>query len=110
MAEQDSTISILTTLTEEPSEIHTMFPSPTKLIGKASQITVQSLAENLSDFVRTLGRVVEELPESVGQYDVDSLTFSMSVDGEGKISLVGELSAGFTSGIIITLKKRTRRS
>lgn len=50
--------------------------------------------------------VAEALPQSRADYEVNSLTFALSINGSGKISLIGELAAGVTSGITITLKKK----
>ncbi len=98
-------ISILTSSVQGEGETFSMFPSTPQIVAKVRQVAIEKLEENLADFVTLLGKVVQTLPESCGGYSIDALTFSLSVDGSGKISLVGELAAGFTSGIIITLKK-----
>lgn len=100
--ENTKTISILTVQTQKGPE--TMFP--TRMVAKSTEVATEKLKESLSYFVKMLDEIVETLPKSCGTYDVDTLTFSLSVDGSGKISLVGELSAGFTSGITISLKKK----
>lgn len=99
-------ISIITIHSQGEDEGLAMFPSPSKIIAKSTQVIADRLGENLSAFVRILGEAIEKLPQSCGGYSVDTLTFSLSIDSSGKISLVGELSAGFTSGITITLKKQ----
>lgn len=97
---------------KETAKAHTlsMFPSPTNMTIKTTRVASEKLGESLSGLVNTLSKIVEALPESCGGYDIDKLTFSISVDGSGKVSLVGELSAGFTSGICLTLKKRKKVS
>lgn len=102
--ENTKTISILTVQAQKGPE--TMFPSPTKMIVSYTQVATEKLKDNMSEFVKLLDEIVQTLPKSCGAYDVDTLTFSLSLDGSGKISLVGELSAGFTSGITISLKKK----
>lgn len=97
-------ISIITYQSEKGSE--SMFPFPTGMISKYSELGYEKLKENLSDFVNMLGEIVEALPDSHGDYEVDNITFALSINGSGKISLIGELSAGVTSGITITFKKK----
>lgn len=104
------TISITTFEIENSSESNSMFHSPNlsifdKVGKKVSLISTDRLGEDLSDFVKVLGNIVEKLPDSCGNYSLDTLTFSLSVDSSGKISLIGELSAGLTSTISITLNK-----
>ena len=93
----------------ESTETHAMFPSPTKGITKVSQITAKKLSENLSDLINSLQETMNTIPESCGPYSLDELTFSLAIDSSGKISLIGELSAGMTTGIVIKLKKDKRR-
>jgi hypothetical protein len=103
----DQEISVLTVnLKELESSRRQMFPTPSEIAVKSSTFAVKTLSANLRDFVDVLGKVVESLPDKCGSYNIDTLTFSLSIDGSGKISLIGEMSAGFTSGIIITLKKQ----
>lgn len=97
-------ISILTYQAEKEPE--SMFLSPTRMIAKYSDLGYEKLKESLSDFVNRLADIVETLPKSHGDYEVDNLTFSLSINGSGKISLIGELSAGVTSGITITFNKK----
>jgi len=104
--EDTDMISILTTQVEQGGQGRTMFASLPKAMTRYSQITAEKLGESLSGFIKTLSKVIETLPEPGGNYGLDSLTFSLSMDGRGKIFLIGELSAGVTSGITITIKRR----
>jgi hypothetical protein len=104
--ENPKQISVLTVQTEDESQTLSVFPSPSKMLAKSSQVAIDTLAENLTAFVNALGEIVDTVPESCGKYNVDNMSFSLSVDGEGRISLVGELAAGFSSGITVTLRKQ----
>lgn len=97
-------ISILTF--EHKEEAETMFPSVKKMVAKHTKVAADKLKKNISNFVKTIDDIVETLPKCRGIYEVDTLTFALSLDGSGKISLIGEISAGFTAGITITFKKR----
>lgn len=104
----DVNLDTISILTREPYEESTeaMFPMVKKIITKSLDMSSDKLGEGLSHFVNRLARVVKKIPESCGDFDVDSVSFSLSIDAHGKISLVGEIGAGFTSGIIIALKRR----
>lgn len=107
-------VRVVTTETQEletafSSEARTMFPSLAKIVARSTEIATEKLSENLAGFVETLSAVLETLPESCGPYDVDELTFSLSLDGAGKISLIGEVSAGVTSGITLTLRRKASK-
>lgn len=97
-------ISIMTYQTEKEPE--SMFPSPSRMVAKYSDLEYGKLKKSLSDFVNMLADIVETLPEPHRDYEVDNLKFALSINGSGKISLIGELSAGVTSGITITFKKK----
>ena len=99
-------LSILTTSTDQVDEKHNMFPSPTKVLSQSCKVGIETFTHNLTEVVEMLGDVIEKLPQSTGQYSIDILTFALSVNGSGKISLIGEIGAGVTSGITIMLKKR----
>ena len=98
-------ISIITSNIQEDEETFTMFPTPVKAVVKSTKLAVKKFRENLTEFLGLLSEAIEDLPDACGGYQVDSLTFSINVNAAGKISLVGELAAGCTSGITITLKK-----
>lgn len=101
------TISVLTNQIEEGNKPRSMFPFPVKGLA-LNLIATNKFEASLSDCVKELYKVVEKLPESSENYSTDSLTFSLSINGAGKISLVGEVSAGITSGITITLKRKNK--
>jgi hypothetical protein len=101
-------ISIITVNHIEETKTSSMFPSPEKLVNKYSEIAEEVLAENLAGLVQTLGDVIARLPEQCGSYDLSTLSFSLSIDGRGKVSLIGELSAGIASSMTICLTRRKR--
>lgn len=110
MAKEDQKeITIVSSNIQEGEEAFTIFPTSVKAaVAKSTKVAVQKFRENLSEFLQLLGETIEGLPGSCGGYQVDTLTFSLSVNAAGKISLIGELAAGCTSGITITLTKGKR--
>jgi hypothetical protein len=106
---EESTIPILTDCiaTEEKG----FWPPPpsqvaSRVVSAAIDVGTEVLAKNLSEFVARLSRVVEAVPSSSGRYSAEEFTFSLSVNGEGRLSLIGEVSAGVVSGVTVTLKKK----
>jgi hypothetical protein len=118
--EETKTITILVTtgLEDNESKSKSIFPSrkpkvdltTERAMVVAADIAVETLGDSLADFVKDLERIVEKLPDTCGAYNLDSLTFSLSVNGSGKISLIGEVAAGVTAGIVISLKKHTKQT
>lgn len=101
-SEVNRTISVLTGEMQSES----LFPATTKMLVKSSQLAIESVKRSLADCVESLEDIVDNLSDVDNQYDVDTITFSLSIDSSGKISLIGELSAGLVSSITITLKKK----
>lgn len=99
------TISIVTS--QQEKDVETMFPAPGALISTYSQVSYNELKKHLGDLVKTLSELVDVWPDTSGTFYVDQATFSLSINAAGKISLVGEVSAGLNSCITITLKRRS---
>lgn len=102
----DNEIPVLTVTSQDEENQRRMFPSPTRMAARLSNISAEVLEENLADIVQRLGKIVDELPDSPKGCTVDALTFSLAINSAGKLALIGELSAGTTSGITITLKRK----
>ena len=99
-------ISVVSFSSEETDQSHSMFPLVNRLTAKYSQISIETINRSLEDFLEVLEKAARNIPSACGSYDIDSLSFSLSLDGNGKISLIGEISAGVASSITLTLKKR----
>ena len=102
----DNDIPVLTVTSQDEDAQRGMFPSPTRMAAKLSNVPTGVLEENLAGIVKRLGKIVDELPELPKGCRVDTVTFSLAVNAAGKLALIGELSAGMTSGITITLKRQ----
>lgn len=97
-------VSIITY--EQQKQMDTMFPSPGKFVAKSSQIAIEQLKGNVSEIVNNITELLEELPERSTNFQIDEMSFSLSINASGKISLIGELSAGMNSGITLTFKRK----
>jgi len=91
---------------------HGMFPSRTKIPGALTDITVHTLRENLAAVVAALNDAVSAMPEPDTGLVIDQMSFSLGVDGSGRVSLLGisEVAAGMNSSISVTFKKLSRRN
>ena len=88
-----------------------MFPSPEGVARAAMRMGQDVLAENLSGFIKVFGEVLDTLPSSCGKlWEVDELTCSLSVNGSGKVSLIGEVGAAIQSSMTITFKRNRLQS
>lgn len=108
MADEPSFRQISVLISEESSnreQRHSILPRPWQLFRQID-VPVEDLANSLSDCMESLREVVQKVPTTLGDYDVDELTFSISVNASGKVSLVAEVGAGVTSGIVIKIKRR----
>jgi len=104
MAEKEEFISILSYEGEENTR--NAFPTVKEMTSKINTISCDVLKDNLSDVIGKLEDVVADMPLSDSNYSVDTIKFSLCVDGAGKFSIIGGVSAGFSSTITITLKHR----
>lgn len=80
-------------------------PSSKAIVSKAAEVATEQITNNLSAVVQELGKVMDGMQDSVN-YEIDKVTYLLNIDCSGKVSLVGELSAGLSSGITITMKKK----
>lgn len=88
----------------EPQGEH-MFQYFARVTAKTQKVLTEELRKNFAEITNELKLLVESLPDTMGEYSIDTITFSLCVNGNGKISLVGELSRGLSSSIALTLKK-----
>ena len=106
MVKNEKMISVLYMENPDNCGKNSLFPSTLGSLLKSKDISAENVSKNLSQFLNSLRSVISDLPDSCGPYDIDELSFSLSIDGSGKISLIGEVSAGIVSGITITLRKK----
>ena len=105
-ASKSEHISVVSFSVEETNQSHNMFPLLNRVKAKYSQVSIETLNRSMENFLKVLDKTVRNIPSTCGSYDIDSLSFALSLDSNGKISLIGEISAGMTSSITLTLKKR----
>lgn len=82
--------------TRENSAERSVLPSmsPPTVVASVTGISPASLSAQLNKFMKALEEIVNSLPDTCGQYEVEELTFALSIDGSGSVSLVGQLSSG----------------
>ncbi|WP_048155977.1 hypothetical protein [Methanosarcina sp. Kolksee] len=103
----DQVNSISITTVEYTDIKPSMMPSQPKLMTKITQVNAKLLQENLFKFLDEILPIVSSLPNTNCGYDIDGITFNLSIGANGNISLlgVGEVGSALQSGISITLKK-----
>jgi hypothetical protein len=70
------------------------------------EVRTDDLAKRLGDFLAGMSGVVDGLPETMGGFEVDSITLAVEVTAKGQVSLLGtggELAG--TGGLTFELKR-----
>ena len=77
-----------------------------KALGFKSEVPADDLASNLSEFLTTMGMIVDGLPTGLGPFELKEMALAIEVSATGKISLLGSgVDISGKSGITLTLKK-----
>lgn len=78
----------------------------TQEIVRVAQVPSQALAANFQAFAETISRALAAIPEATSSFQIDEVEVSAEVSGEGKLQLIGGLTAGIKGGITFKLKRR----
>lgn len=109
ISDKTNDICIIVNNKENSHESKSMFPSPRQIVGSTVRMSTDVIKQNLSCFIDTFNDILDSVPNSCEKgYELDQLTCSLSIDGSGRIALIGELSSTVQSGITITFKKKDR--
>ena len=63
------------------------------------------IKSNFQNFFRNVIGLIDEIPEGDLPYVVDEIEIQAEISGEGKIQLVGGITAGAKGGITFKLKR-----
>lgn len=69
------------------------------------KLPVETLRANFEAFFKNVIGMVSAVPEGHFPYSLDEIEISAEITGEGKIQLVGGVSAGAKGGIKFTLRR-----
>jgi hypothetical protein len=75
---------------------------------RREDIPIERIKSKFSDFLTNLQKIFDDLPDKLGDYEVESMDVSVEISSKGNVSLIavgGEL--GSTGGLTLHLKKRT---
>ncbi len=76
-----------------------------QVIRKGIQIPAANLKSNFESFFKNVISLMSELPEGKFPFTVEEIEISAEISGEGKIQLVGGITAGAKGGITFKLKR-----
>ena len=78
------------------------------VIGRSINIEIETLKQNISKVYFDILSIVDELPEPNKPYNLDSISFTITIDSEGKATLLSTVSTGIKSqtGITFTVSKK----
>jgi len=70
------------------------------------ELPIDELTKNISDILIKCSKVVDRIPDSLGNYMVDNVSVSLSISATGNVSILGiGGSLGGQAGITVTLTK-----
>ena len=75
---------------------------------RQEKVSIVRVRSALSEFMSSLGEILDGLPDKMGGYDLESLDVSLEISSKGNVSLVavgGELIG--TGGLVLHLKKKS---
>lgn len=81
-----------------------MFGVPSAL-ARLTEISEDHLRDQLRKFLESMSKVVAELPEKCGPFDVTELQILVQVSASGGIELVGKIDTGVSGGLNIRLTR-----
>jgi hypothetical protein len=78
------------------------------ILSRSINIEIETLKQDISKVYSDILKIVDELPEPSKPYSLDSISFTITIDSEGKASLLSTVSTGFKSqtGITFTVSKK----
>jgi hypothetical protein len=71
-------------------------------------VSANTLKNHLESFVASMKDVLTGVPKSMGNYQIDQVSFTVQVSAQGTVCLLGMAGGqvGGTGGITITLKRK----
>lgn len=84
----------------------------TTAMQAATEITVRTLKDNMSNFLRNLDIIISASPKDVGDLRLDEVEIHAQIDSNGTIGIVGLVGAAFAAhgGIKFVLRKNNTHS
>lgn len=82
-------------------------PKPARLLHKNISIPISELNANMKNVIESLDNVFVDLPKTRNGFSVDEITVNLSVDVNGKISVLAEVGVGASASIEIKLRRNT---
>jgi hypothetical protein len=76
-----------------------------EVIREGIKIPAENLKSNVESFFKTVLSLVSQVPQGDFPYVLDEIEICAEVSGEGKIQLVGGITAGAKGGITFKLKR-----
>ena len=86
------------------------FQRPEELRFGRAEIPVEDLRRRVRNFVASLREILADLPDAVGEYELEQVQVSAEISAKGTVSLLGtggELAG--KSGLTFTFKKPTAK-
>jgi hypothetical protein len=76
------------------------------LVRLATNVPTETLTSNFEKFINGILGVLNAVPEGQASYGIEEIELSCEISGEGKVQLIGGLTAGMKGGITFKLRRR----
>lgn len=74
--------------------------------GKAKQLDPEDLKKNMSNFLSNLEDILDAGKTRIGEFQIDEITVSAQISGDGKVCLLGSgVKVGMQGGLKFVLKR-----
>jgi len=97
----DESIDILVTA---PAAADRMFPGAR--VANVITVAASQLRGALGSEIHSMARVFSEVDLTDTRYELEEVTFTVNVSAEGKVQIIGGISATAGAGITITLRRK----
>ena len=93
---------------EDTEETRSSFAQKVEEIRfRAGTISTVELQQRLKSFLDQIGDVLQQLPQGLGDFELDAICISVEVSATGKVSLLGSgIETVGKGGLTFTLKRR----
>ena len=100
----NETIPVLTTCSESDG-VSSMFPGA--ITTKIMDFSVSALQGEIKTVLAKAMHLFEDVIEEKSKFSIDTVSISLSISGQGKVSFIGEIGTSVSSAITVTFKKKT---
>jgi hypothetical protein len=106
MSEPDDHIVVVYPVTGVQDEALRGFREVTQQAARvAFEFPKETLVSSFETFIKAIGGLLRSVPEGPSGYRIEEIELSAEISGEGKLQLIGGVTAGMKGGITFKLRR-----